>query len=152
MKINYCKIIYSWFYLGYSPVAPGTVGTLGAIPLVYFLSKVSLNGYFIVLLPFYFMGIEAADIAEITSSEHDPKYVVIDEVMGFMVTMFGIDMNWQNILIGLFLFRIFDIFKPYPISWIDRNIRGGHGVMLDDVLAGLMSCLLLHLLSKYISF
>lgn len=152
MHDKMCKAIYSWGYLGYAPFAPGTVGTIGAIPLVLLLNKLGANAYFLIMLPMYFIGRETADYAEAKDAIQDPKYVVIDEVFGFLITMFMVVPSWQNLLLGFVLFRIFDIFKPFPISWLDKNIKGGHGVMLDDVLAGLMACLSLHLLAKYISF
>ncbi len=152
MKFDATKLVYTWFYLGLSPVAPGTLGTIGAIPLVLLLHDFGPAHYLMIIFQIYLLGLFAAEEAEIILWESDPKCVVIDEVVGFAITMLGIMPTWKSLAIGFILFRILDIFKPFPISWCDRNIKGGFGIMFDDVLAGLLACLSLHLLARYISF
>ena len=146
------KLIYSWFYLGFSPFAPGTMGTIGAIPLIILLSRFGLYWYLVITIVLMLLGCYLANIAAIDLKNSDPKQVVIDEVVGFLITMIALPINWQSILLGFICFRILDIFKPFPISYCDQKIKGGVGIMLDDVLAGIFACFLLHLLARYISF
>jgi len=75
---------------------------------------------------------------------HDPGGIVWDEFVGYWITMFLLPVRWEWIVAGFLMFRLLDIWKPWPIRWIDRNVRGGLGVMLDDVLAGAVGCLILH--------
>lgn len=77
---------------------------------------------------------------------HDHPAIVWDEFVGFFVTMFMVPVTLQNVVLGFLLFRLFDIFKPWPISYLDKNCHGGLGIMLDDILAGVAACAALHLL------
>jgi len=146
------KAIYSWFYLGFIPIAPGTMGTIGAIPLVIFLSGLGLYWYLLITIILLPIGCYLSKIAAKDLNNSDPKQVVVDEVAGFLITMIEVPISWKSILLGFVLFRTLDIFKPYPISFCDQKIKGGVGIMLDDVLAGIFACFLLHLLARYISF
>lgn len=146
------KVIYSWFYLGFLPFAPGTMGTIGAIPLMLFISGFDIYWYLLITTILMVLGCYLANIAALELNNSDPKQVVIDEVVGFLITMIAVPVSWQSIAFGFILFRIFDIFKPFPISYCDRKIKGGLGIMLDDVLAGIFACFLLHLFAIYISF
>jgi len=83
-------------------------------------------------------GIWICGIAADKLGEHDFGGIVWDEIVGFLVTMWFVDFSWQNMIIGFILFRIFDIIKPWPIKWVDKEVSGGFGTMLDDVLAGLL--------------
>jgi len=77
---------------------------------------------------------------------HDHPAIVWDEIIGYLITMFMVNVSWQSILVGFVLFRVFDIFKPWPISWLDKHCHGGFGIMIDDVLAGLFSLVIMHLI------
>lgn len=137
------------FGSGLSPKAPGTMGTLAAIPIVWGLSFFGLSVYiaFLVLgtiLGIYICGKTAADIGE-----HDHGAIVWDEIIGFAITMFLVPATLWTLVAGFILFRLFDIIKPWPISWLDRKVHGGTGIMLDDILAGIAAFAILHVLLYY---
>jgi phosphatidylglycerophosphatase A len=144
-KEIFVKAASSFFFLGYAPIASGTVGTLAAFVLVLFL-KNNWVAYTIVMLSLIVLGICVATEAEHLYKEKDSHKIVIDEVAGYFVTMFLIpNMTLGVMIIGFFLNRIFDIFKPYPIRKIEE-LHGGFGIMLDDVLAGVYANLFLRLI------
>jgi phosphatidylglycerophosphatase A len=153
-----------WFYTllctgclsGYAPVASGTVGTAVAIPLYLLVMKAaSLTQsawmgwglYVIVTGVLFWLGTLGADKIEIAIQQKDSGIVVIDEIVGYLVTMFLVPQRWLWILIGFFVFRFFDILKPYPIRKLDKNPDlKGFGVMIDDVLAGVYGAIVMHIL------
>lgn len=129
------------FGSGLAPKAPGTFGTLAAIPV--FLLCLSFTPIYYAALViimsvagFYICGKAAKD-----AGVHDHGAIVWDEIVGFMITMFMIPVSWQSIVVGFVLFRIFDIFKPWPISYLDKNCHGGFGIMIDDIVAGIAAWL-----------
>lgn len=129
---------------GLSPKAPGTAGTLAAVPLVYFLQQQTLLVYILVTLFVLATGSWVCGYAAKKLQVHDHSGIVYDEVAGFLITMFMVPAGWQWMLLGFILFRFFDAVKPWPISWFDKNVHGGFGIMFDDVVAGVVSlgCLL----------
>jgi phosphatidylglycerophosphatase A len=139
----------TWGGSGYSPFAPGTVGTLAAIPLYLVLVRLPLPLYLLTLIPFIFFSCWVAGLAEVLFGEKDPGKIVIDEVAGYLVTMTAVPPSWQNVVLGFFLFRFFDVVKVPPANVIDRRLKSGYGVVLDDVVAGAYSCLVLHLLLRF---
>ena len=134
------------FGVGYSPLAPGTLGTLIAIPVYYFLSEIPPPVYEITLIGFFFLSVWISENAEIFFRKKDDRRIVIDEMMGFLITMLWIPKTIYFILIGFFLFRFFDILKPFPIRYLEKGFKGGFGVVLDDVLAGVYANIILHLI------
>jgi len=134
--------------------APGTWGTMAAIPLYLLLmqlvsssSMVYLGVIFIsFIVGVYLCGKAAADVGV-----HDHGAIVWDEIVGFLVTMLFVPVIWQNIVLGFVLFRLFDIVKPWPIKLLDKHVHGGFGIMIDDVLAGIFAWLLLFLAQPYIN-
>ena len=80
----------------------------------------------------------------------DHPGIVWDEIVGYLITMTAAPHGWRWILLGFVLFRLFDIWKPWPISWMDRNIKGGLGIMLDDLMAGVFACFFLHLIAAWL--
>jgi phosphatidylglycerophosphatase A len=136
------------FGSGLAPKAPGTFGTLAAIPfflllimlmptpLPYALSVIVLG-----LAGIYICGKAAEDVGV-----HDHPAIVWDEFIGFFITMFMVPVSWQSIFVGFILFRVFDILKPWPISFIDKKMTGGLGIMLDDVLAGIFALIIMQLI------
>ena len=134
--------LYTCCGLGLVPKAPGTFGTLMGIPLYFLLVKVwpgSLLAYALGTIIVFFVGWKACAYAEKDLNAHDDKRVVIDEVLGYLVAMFPIPFATPLPLAfvwGFLLFRFYDIAKPGPVGWIDRNTPGGLGVMLDDAVAG----------------
>jgi len=133
------------FGSGLSPKAPGTAGTLMAVPLVYFLQQQTLLVYILVTLFVLLTGSWICGYATKKLQVHDHSGIVYDEVAGFLITMFMVPESWILMLIGFALFRFFDAVKPWPISWFDKNVHGGFGIMFDDVIAGIisLSCLML---------
>ncbi|MEM9242913.1 MAG: phosphatidylglycerophosphatase A [Pseudomonadota bacterium] len=135
------------FGSGAVPVAPGTFGTLVAIPFYLLLNQLHLIYYLIAVLIIAIFAIILSDKVSREIKVHDHPGMNIDEFVGFFVTMINAPSGWQWIVIGFVLFRFFDIIKPPPIGWIDRHVQGGFGMILDDVLAGLISCVLMQLLA-----
>ena len=139
------------FGSGLAAKAPGTFGTLAAVPLVVLLLLLG-NNYLLLfavagsLLGIYVCGKTAHDIGE-----HDHRAIVWDEVVGYAITMLWAPLHWQTILLGFVLFRLFDIVKPWPISLLDRHVHGGLGIMLDDIAAGVAACLTLQLLLPFLA-
>jgi phosphatidylglycerophosphatase A len=129
---------------GYSPFAPGTCGTVVAVPLAWLAAPLPLWAFALVAAGITVVGIGAAAIADRAWGTHDSGRIVIDEVAGYFVTVaFADPASPAVLLLGFVLFRLFDIVKPPPVRWIDRNLPGGPGVVLDDVAAGLGAGLVL---------
>lgn len=123
------------FGSGLLPKAPGTCGTLAAIPLYWLMQDLSPAVYGLVVAAGFLLGIYLCGMAARALDTHDHPGIVWDEMVGYWLTMFLAPAGWQWIVLGFFLFRVFDIFKPWPISWFDRRVKGGLGIMLDDVVA-----------------
>ena len=136
------------FGVGYAPVASGTLGTLVAIPIYYFLSAIPSPIYEITLIGFFFLSVWISENAEISFEQKDDSRIVIDEMMGFFLTMLWVPQTSRFIIIGFFLFRFFDILKPFPIRWIEKRFKGGFGVVLDDVMAGVYANIILQIINS----
>ena len=131
------------FGAGLAPWAPGTMGTLVAIPLYLLLQGLSPGVYLLLLIGLFLIGLWACDKAARELGGGDPGAIVWDEILGYLVTMALAPPGWIWILLGLVLFRFFDILKPWPIGPLDRRVTGGLGILLDDLIAGAMAwCLL----------
>ncbi|MCB0341265.1 MAG: phosphatidylglycerophosphatase A [Pseudobdellovibrionaceae bacterium] len=139
------EFVATWFYLGRISKAPGTVGTLGALPFVWMAVQVGSLGYMIVTFILTLSAIFVADLYEVEMGVHDSKHVVIDEVVGYFIAMTWLPMTWQSFLAAFLLFRFFDILKPFPIGILDKKVKGGLGVVVDDVAAGLITNILLQI-------
>ena len=133
------------FGSGLSPVMPGTMGSLAALPLLFGLSMVNQWVFLFVTLLAIIVGIGLCGKTADDLGEHDHGAIVWDEIAGMLVTFLFIPLSLTNLVIGLILFRVLDIVKPWPISVADKKVQGGIGIMLDDILAGALSCLCLHL-------
>jgi len=134
------------FGAGYSPFAPGTLGTLIAIPVYYFLSEIPSPIYEITLIAFFFLSVWISENAGIFFRKKDDQRIVIDEIMGFLITMLWVPKTTFFVIAGFILFRFFDILKPFPIRLIDRRLEGGFGVVLDDVMAGVYANIILQVI------
>ncbi len=132
--------------LGLIPVAPGTFGTLAGIPVYLGLSLLPLPGYLAILVLFTLAAMFLAGRAEKIYGRKDDGRIVIDEVVGFAVTMIGTAPGLITIILGFLLFRFFDVLKPWPCRNLDRNMHGGAGVVMDDVAAGIYGALVLQCL------
>ncbi|WP_417618007.1 phosphatidylglycerophosphatase A [Oceanisphaera sp.] len=137
------------FGSGLSPIMPGTMGTLAAVPLYLLIQGLSPIWYVLVLLLGFIAGIWICNAATRAIGQHDHGAIVWDEIIGFGITMFAAPAGLGWVVVGFVLFRFFDIIKPWPISWFDRRVHGGIGIMLDDVIAGLFALGCLQLLAWY---
>jgi phosphatidylglycerophosphatase A len=137
------------FGLGLAPMAPGTFGTLAAVPLYLLLAPLPLPAYLGVVAAVSLAGIWICGRTSQDLGVHDHPGIVWDEIAGFLLTMTAAPPGWPWLLAGFVLFRLFDILKPWPIGWLDQRVKGGLGIMLDDLLAGLFAWLLLQLLAVY---
>ncbi len=127
------------FGSGLAKKAPGTCGTLAAVPLYCFLAQTNLWIYSSATIFAAIAGCWLCGQAADKLGEHDFGGIVWDEVAGYLLTLWFIPFTWTNVLLGFLLFRLFDILKPWPIKWADRQVHGGFGIMLDDLLAGAMA-------------
>ena len=133
------------FGLGYSPVISGTVGSLWGILLYWLFHQLPWPLYLVTVIAFLFLGMWSADQAERIFQKKDCRYIVIDEILGFLVAVFLIPWQWPWILAAFLLFRAFDVVKPFPCRRAE-TLPGGIGIMLDDLGAGLYTNLILHLI------
>ncbi|WP_299771314.1 phosphatidylglycerophosphatase A [uncultured Pseudoteredinibacter sp.] len=138
------------FGSGLSPKAPGTFGTIAALPFVFLLQASSIYTYLAVLLIGFVVGVYLCEHASKVMGVHDHGGIVWDEFIGMWLAMLAVPLGWQWLLAGFVLFRIFDIAKPWPIGWLDKKVSGGFGIMIDDVLAGLYALLILQLAAFYL--
>jgi phosphatidylglycerophosphatase A len=133
------------FFIGKIPVASGTFGSLIGLPLCFLLSRLNFLQSASVILIFILFAIGIASAAEKILKQKDPGQIVIDEIAGLMVALAGLPFNLKTVLAGFIVFRVFDILKPFPIRILDTSVKGGSGVVLDDVLAGIYSNLVVRL-------
>jgi phosphatidylglycerophosphatase A len=122
-----------------------------AIPGYLILQHLSTPLYLAVLAIAFVAGIWICDVTEKAIGIPDYPGIVWDEIVGYWVTMFLVPPGWQWLFLGFILFRFFDILKPWPISWLNKNVHGGFGVMVDDLLAAVISFLVLHLIMYFIA-
>ena len=134
------------FGSGLSPIAPGTVGTLMAVPLYLLMVRLPWIYYILLLLVAIAVGIWLCGESARLLGVHDHGGIVWDEFVGFWITMLFIPSEWLWIVLGFVLFRLFDVWKPWPIRFIDKQVHGGLGIMLDDILAGLFALAVLQLI------
>lgn len=132
------------FGSGLAPKAPGTFGTLAAIPCFLIISQLAPVYYALLVTSISIVGIYICGQAAKEVGVHDHGAIVWDEFAGFFITMFMVPVSWLSILVGFVLFRFFDIYKPWPISWADKKLTGGFGIMFDDILAGLCALAVMH--------
>lgn len=133
------------FGSGLAPKAPGTFGTLAALPVFWLAMSLDNLYYLVLLLIMSVAGVYICGKAAKDAGVHDHGAIVWDEIVGFMITMYLIPVSWGSVLVGFALFRFFDILKPWPISYIDKHCHGGLGIMLDDIVAGIAAwaCMML---------
>ena len=134
------------FGFGLVPKAPGTFGTLVALPIYWLMDGLPFATYLILIIMAFIGGICICQYGSNWLEKDDPSTVVWDEIVGYLFTMVVAPPNWQWMLTGFVLFRFFDIIKPWPISYADESLHGGLGIMADDLIAGvfalaIMQCL-----------
>jgi phosphatidylglycerophosphatase A len=144
--INTARVLATWFGVGLLPKAPGTWGSLAALPIGYVITtwgSSKLLGILAILI--FIIGIWASNVISNEIGIADPSEIVIDEVVGQWIVLLAIPPNIILYFFAFVLFRLFDIWKPWPVSWADREIKGGLGIMLDDVFAAIFASVILWL-------
>lgn len=131
---------------GTIPFAPGTFGTLLAIPFYLLLQPLSLTAYLTFVIAFIIFSSWISERVSRQIHEHDHPGMCIDEFAGFFVTMINAPHGWGWVLLGFLLFRLFDIWKPWPINIIDKKVHGGFGMVLDDIVAGIFAMIIIQIL------
>ena len=145
------QFLASGFGAGLSPIAPGTMGTLVAVPLwAIFASFLPLWGYLLLIIIAGIIGITICQKASDELGVHDHGGIVWDEFVGLWITMLFAPVSWASAILGFLLFRFFDVLKPWPIKAIDEKVSGGFGIMFDDIIAGIFALIALQLVLHYI--
>jgi phosphatidylglycerophosphatase A len=127
------------FGSGLVPLAPGTAGTVAAIPVYLLLQPLAPLYYLLLVVLLFVAGVAICAHTAQRLGVHDHPGIVWDEIVGYLVTMAFAPAGWQWLAAGFVLFRLFDIVKPWPIHWCDRRVHGGFGIMLDDLIAGVFA-------------
>ena len=138
-------------FIGRIPFAPGTFGSIPGLLFYLLLSRLDPLVAAGCIIGFIFLAVWIAGKAEQSLQLKDPGCIVIDEIAGMAATFFALPLNFYLGVIGFVLFRVLDILKPFPIGYLDRNLKGGYGVVMDDVAAGIISNLILHVLLYVLS-
>ena len=133
---------------GYFPLAPGTMGSLVGVALIWFLKSFSIGLMVVVILLLSGAGVWASQKAGQVFGVADSPHIVIDEVVGMLITMLAIPITLYWLAWGFIMFRVFDVFKPPPANFFDARMKNGWGVMLDDVFAGIYGNVLLHFMIR----
>lgn len=136
---NPVVLIAVGFGSGLAPKAPGTAGTVVAVPLYLLMQSLPLVSYLLITTCLFIAGIWICAYTAEKLGVHDHPSIVIDEIVGYLITMIAAPEGWLAVVIGFILFRLLDALKPWPISWLDRSVSGGLGIMLDDVVAGIIA-------------
>ena len=137
-------------FVGYAPFAPGTWGSLVAFPVHLLLCMLSPSGYVIGLIAFFFLAVVTSGSAEKIIDVKDPGIIVIDEIIGMLIALIGAPATPVVWIIAFLIFRFFDIVKPFPVSWPDRHLNGGWGIVMDDIIAGIYTLIIMQ--TGYILF
>ena len=140
-------LLATGFSVGRIPLAPGTFGSLLGIPLCLVLAEIGLDVMVAAAVAFVLFAVWIAGKAERLIRIKDAPFIVIDEMAGITVTMLGVPLTPLNLTAGFIAFRVLDIIKPFPARYMDAKVAGGWGIVMDDVVAGLYSNLLLRAIS-----
>ncbi|NPA25842.1 MAG: phosphatidylglycerophosphatase A [Deltaproteobacteria bacterium] len=132
--------------LGGLPRAPGTWGSLGALPLWLIFSAFGVGGYLLILMVLTIIAVRLADAAGKLLGVEDSPVIVIDEIVGLLLALTGVPLGLGNAVAAFLIFRFFDICKPFPANWCDANLDGGVGVVADDLVAGAMTWVVMRIL------
>jgi phosphatidylglycerophosphatase A len=146
---KFIKVVATGFGSGFVPFAPGTAGTVVAIPIYLIFSPLSWPLYLLSALALTFLAIYVSQEAEKIFRKKDASQIVIDEIAGFLWTMFLVIPSILHVMLGFVFFRVFDIVKPFPARLFQNRLPGGYGIVLDDVVAGIYANLLLLILVKF---
>ncbi len=152
---NIWHLLATGFGSGLSPIIPGTMGTLASVPLYLLLVQAPVPVYFLVVVIACILGVKICQVTSDDMGVHDHGSIVWDEFAGFWITMSIVPIlnlpvtEWKWVVTGFVLFRFFDMVKPWPIGWLDKRVHGGLGIMIDDIVAGLMAGIALYFVGKY---
>lgn len=152
---NPWHLLATGFGSGLSPIVPGTIGTLASIPFYLLLVQLPLWMYIGVVIVASIIGIKICQVTSDDMKVHDHGSIVWDEFAGFWITMLVVPwfniavFDWKWIVTGFVLFRFFDMVKPWPIGWLDKRVHGGVGIMVDDLVAGVMAAVSLGLVGYW---
>lgn len=152
---NPWHLLATGFGSGLSPIIPGTMGTLAAVPFYLLLVQLPLPLYIVTVIVSCVIGIKICQVTSDDMGVHDHGSIVWDEFAGFWITMLVVPLlnlnalDWKWLVTGFVLFRFFDMVKPWPIGWLDKRVHGGLGIMVDDIVAGIMAGITLYLVGKY---
>ncbi|EPG0530867.1 phosphatidylglycerophosphatase A [Vibrio harveyi] len=155
---NPWHLLATGFGSGLSPVVPGTMGTLASVPLFLLLAQLPFPLYVVAVLISCVIGIKICQVTSDDMGVHDHGSIVWDEFAGFWITMSLVPAlnipltEWKWLLTGFILFRFFDMVKPWPIGWLDKRVHGGLGIMIDDIVAGIMAGIALFFVAKYVGW
>jgi phosphatidylglycerophosphatase A len=149
MRTRLGYVLGTWFGCGRVPIAPGTAGTIGAVPLYLLIRGYGPLVVLAVAAVITAIGVWASYVVIEQTKLKDPQIVVIDEVAGVLVTLAVAPLTWRALIVGVVLFRIFDQFKPWPANVAEKRLPGGWGVMMDDIAAGVWGALVLLVLRRY---
>ena len=138
------------FGTGLSRYAPGTLGSVLGIPLYLLLPSQKLLIYLPIVLALFLFGIWCCEVATRHLGVHDHGGIVWDEIVGMLIALIAVPQSALYLILGFLLFRLFDIWKPWPIAWADKHVHGGLGIMLDDVIAGVMACVMMQVVVIFI--
>ena len=140
----------TFFGIGYIPIASGTFGSMAGIILGYIIYLIEFNLFYILIPILFILGIIGSNIYEKQTNIKDSSIIVIDEVVGQLISMMFFMHNNFLVILSFFIFRFFDILKPWPASYIDNKIKGGMGVMLDDVIAGIYTIFTIYIIKLFL--
>lgn len=148
LRCPVCLLAFG-FGSGLAPKAPGTFGTLAAVPLVWWASALPLPAYLGLTLVIFLAGVWLCGRCEAILGTEDHSGIVWDEFVGLFITLAAVPLSVGSVAAGFLLFRLFDVWKPWPIAWFDRRVHGGFGIMLDDAVAGLFAWVCLFALLRF---
>ena len=145
LLLNPIHFLSLGFGSGLSPKMPGTLGTMVGVVLYLLTPEIDWRLYLGIIVLAFMVGIFLCDYTARTLKVHDHSGIVWDEIVGYWLTMFMVPKSWIWILSGFVLFRFFDVLKPWPISIADKYVKGGFGIMLDDLIAAIFSLLIIQI-------
>ena len=146
-KLNLNTMFVSVFGIGFIPFASGTFGSLAGLIIGYTLNLINYNLFFLIIPILFILGVIASNTYQKQTGEKDSSVIVIDEVVGQLIAMMFVMDDYVLVFISFIIFRLFDIYKPWPASYADKKMTGGFGVMLDDVFAGIYTAIFIFLIS-----
>ncbi len=150
IRFNINNIFVSVLGIGYIPFASGTFGSIAGLIIGYLVYLINFKLLFLLIPILLIIGIKASQIYQDRTGEQDSKVIVIDEVVGQLIAMISVLDNVLLIFLSFIIFRLFDIFKPWPASYFDKKIKNGTGVMLDDVVAGIYTLITVTFIGKFL--